>query len=79
MPQVKNCLEEMEKTPRQYIRANSLKINKAYLKQRLLAKGIELEETSLPEVFEVKKSPFSIGSTLEYLLGYYYIQDLTPV
>jgi len=77
MPEVKNCLEEMEKTPRQYIRANSLKINSGGLKQRLLAKGIELEETSLPEVFEVKKSPFSIGSTLEYLLGYYYIQDLS--
>ncbi|HSA74951.1 MAG TPA: hypothetical protein VLE21_02065, partial [Candidatus Nitrosocosmicus sp.] len=105
-----------------YIRTNTLKISPHVLKKRLLAKGFQLEDTLLDEVFEVvnlhpynsmvrfkeesipesyndtsfrnsllnlqknstrhlptrqyPRSP-SIGSTIEYLKGYYYIQDLS--
>lgn len=105
-----------------YIRTNTLKISPNVLKKRLLAKGFQLEDTLLGEVFEVVNlHPYnsmvrskeesipdsyndtsfrnsllnrqknnsrqlptrqyprlpSIGSTIEYLKGYYYIQDLS--
>jgi tRNA (cytosine40_48-C5)-methyltransferase len=73
----------------EYIRANNLKIDSEILKQRLIEKGYFLEDTLLKEVFRIKKTMNtdsnqirktnlpSIGSTLEYLKGYYYIQDLS--
>jgi len=61
----------------QYIRINSLKIDIDTLKQKLLEKDFKLEETALSEVFLIKESKFPIGATMEYLSGYYYIQDLS--
>jgi tRNA (cytosine40_48-C5)-methyltransferase len=73
----------------EYIRVNSLKIDSESLKQRLIEKGYNLRDTCLKEVFRVEKTKdinsnqtakvhlSSIGSTLEYLKGYYYIQDLS--
>ncbi len=71
----------------EYIRANSLKIDPEILKKRLIEKGYILRDTLLKEVFQVEKinhtnktlktNLSSIGSTLEYLKGYYYIQDLS--
>ena len=63
--------------PRRYIRTNSIKISPHNLKERLLSKGFILETTDLPEVFLIKNNPHPIGATTEYLLGYYYIQDLS--
>jgi NOL1/NOP2/sun family putative RNA methylase len=64
-----------------YIRVNTLKIEPAKLKERLEEKGYDLQYTILKEVFKINKSKDkklpSIGSTLEYLKGYYYIQDLS--
>jgi tRNA (cytosine40_48-C5)-methyltransferase len=100
-----------------YIRTNTLKISPNVLKKRLIAKGFQLKDTLLDEVFEIvnlhsynstlsskdesipednndisfqnslldlaKNSSRqnhrlpSIGSTIEYLKGYYYIQDLS--
>ena len=62
-----------------YIRTNKLKITSQDLKERLVAKGFELSNTILADVFEVSSnnSCLSIGATTEYLLGYYYIQDIT--
>jgi NOL1/NOP2/sun family putative RNA methylase len=62
------------------IRVNTLKITKETLYERLIAKGFELEPVQLiSNAFYVKKSPFSIGATTEYLLGYYYIQGVAPM
>jgi tRNA (cytosine40_48-C5)-methyltransferase len=64
-------------TPQLYIRTNTLKINTKDLKERLVSKGFELDDTILDDVLSIKKHTFRIGSTTEYLLGYYYIQDLS--
>lgn len=77
----------------EYIRANNLKIESQKLKERLIEKGFSVKDTILKEVFKVEKTKEeeannteesrknnglpSIGSTLEYLKGYYYIQDLS--
>ena len=61
----------------QYIRVNSLKVDIDTLKQKLLEKDFKLEKTVLSEVFLIKESKFPIGATMEYLSGYYYIQDLS--
>src|SRR3982750_3063446 len=72
----------------EYIRANNLKIKSEELEKTLIDKGYRIDKTILNEVFKIEKAidennwnvnilP-SIGSTLEYLKGYYYIQDLGP-
>jgi len=71
----------------EYIRANNLKIKSEELEKTLIDKGYRIDKTILNEVFKIEKTidennlnvnilP-SIGSTLEYLKGYYYIQDLS--
>jgi tRNA (cytosine40_48-C5)-methyltransferase len=77
VPDVKCFLERLEMTPQLYIRTNTLKINTKDLKERLVSKGFELDDTILDDVLSVKKQTFRIGSTTEYLLGYFYIQDLS--
>jgi NOL1/NOP2/sun family putative RNA methylase len=67
----------MERIPTQYIRVNTLKTSKADLMRRLQSKGFELKNTVVPEVLAVKKAPLVTGATTEYLLGHYYIQDLS--
>jgi len=77
IPDVYKFLRRMDKAPQQYIRVNSLKISKAELKNRLSDRTFQLDDTILEDVFAVKKSQHPIGATPEYLLGYYYIQDLS--
>jgi tRNA (cytosine40_48-C5)-methyltransferase len=77
VPKVREFLSKMETTPRQYIRVNTLKISRAALVSRLESKGFELKSTVIPEVLAVEKAPLTTGATSEYLLGYYYIQDLS--
>lgn len=77
VPKVREFLSKMETTPTQYIRVNTLKISKADLVSRLLSKGFELKSTVMPEVLAVKKAPLPTGATSEYMLGHYYIQDLS--
>lgn len=77
VPDVKDFLLKMERTPEQYIRVNTLKTSRADLMRKLQSKGFELKSTVIPEVLAVKKAPLVIGSTTEYLLGHYYIQDLS--
>ena len=60
---------------KQAIRVNTLKISKERLKKRLSAKGIKFSDIKFSkDGLFVEKSDFSVGSTTEYLLGYYYIQ-----
>jgi tRNA (cytosine40_48-C5)-methyltransferase len=79
IPNVKCLLEAMNRHPQQYIRTNTLKIDSKDLVRKLVSKGFELEDTILHDVFAIKKntSLLPIGATTEYLLGYYYIQDLS--
>jgi NOL1/NOP2/sun family putative RNA methylase len=77
VPDIHDFLAAMERQPARYLRVNEIKISSGELKTRLEAKGFELENTILPEVFLVKKSPMSIGATTEYMLGQYYVQDLS--
>jgi NOL1/NOP2/sun family putative RNA methylase len=77
VPKVTDFLSKMETTPTQYIRVNTLKISRAALVSRLESKGFELKSTVIPEVLAVEKAPLPTGATNEYLLGYYYIQDLS--
>lgn len=77
VPDVEKFLEKMEGKPAQYIRVNTLKTGKGELAQRLAAKGFELVDTDLAEVLRVEKAPLATGATTEYLLGHYYIQDLS--
>ena len=78
IPDIENFLDYINnKKPNQYIRINTLKIDIDSLKQKLLEKDFRLEKTQLPEVFLITESKFPIGATMEYLSGYYYIQDLS--
>ncbi|MFO7797282.1 MAG: NOL1/NOP2/sun family putative RNA methylase [Promethearchaeati archaeon] len=73
-------LDSNETSPSTWIRVNTLKINPNNLKSRLTKKGFSLKKSEwLPYAFKVQKEPLSIGSTHEYLQGYYYIQDLASI
>jgi len=77
VPDVNRFLETMEGRPKQYIRTNTIKISSTDLKKKLTSKGFQLGATVIQDVFAVEKSSLPIGATAEYLLGYYYIQDLS--
>jgi tRNA (cytosine40_48-C5)-methyltransferase len=77
VPDLDRFLETMNGLPNQYIRTNTIKISNVDLEKRLTSKGFHLKDTVIRDVFAVEKSPFPIGATTEYLLGYYYIQDLS--
>jgi tRNA (cytosine40_48-C5)-methyltransferase len=77
VPSVKDFLSKMERLPTQYIRANTLKTNRDELQARLQSKGFELKSTVLREVLAIKRAGLVTGATTEYLLGHYYIQDLS--
>ena len=77
IPDIKGLLARMDKPAQKYIRVNTLKIASNTLKERLLSKGFVLRDTILRDVFAVQESPYPLGASIEYLLGYYYIQDLS--
>jgi len=77
VPDVEQFLEKMEKKPTQYLRVNTIKTDAQSLVRRLTEKGFALAQTVLPEVFAVEKAPMSAGATTEYMLGHYYLQDLS--
>ncbi|MFH1774694.1 MAG: RsmB/NOP family class I SAM-dependent RNA methyltransferase [Methanobacteriota archaeon] len=64
----------------QSIRINTLKTSEKVLIPRLEKKGIKLQKIPWTRHgYFVKASPFSVGATTEYLLGYYFIQDATSM
>jgi len=77
VPGVQDFIDKMEKSPTQYIRVNTLKTSREELEGRLRSKGFELKRTAIPEALAVEKAPMATGATNEYLLGHYYIQDLS--
>ncbi|MGC8998855.1 MAG: RsmB/NOP family class I SAM-dependent RNA methyltransferase [Candidatus Bathyarchaeia archaeon] len=63
-------------TPRQAIRVNAMNVKGVKIVERLRGLGVELEE--IPFVrggYWVLRSEFSVGAAVEYLLGYYSIQE----
>jgi 16S rRNA C967 or C1407 C5-methylase (RsmB/RsmF family) len=79
VPNVEKLMETMQEPVQKYIRTNTLKITSEQLVARLVPKGFELKKTVLADVFGISttNAQVSIGATTEYLLGYYYIQDIT--
>lgn len=76
LDETEKMLLAYEKHPKATIRTNTLKIDSYALKERLEWKGFILEETILDsDGFVVRKQPFSLGSTTEYLSGFYFIQS----
>ncbi|MEM4330975.1 MAG: RsmB/NOP family class I SAM-dependent RNA methyltransferase [Candidatus Pacearchaeota archaeon] len=67
------------------IRVNTLKISPEELKKRLIEKGWKIETPfeNFPEIIIIKKEtnlkPGEIGKSLEHLLGYYYVQDISSM
>lgn len=61
---------------KQAIRVNTNNVRETDLTRRLESRGIELEPIPfLSHAYWIRKSPFSVGATTEYLLGYYSIQE----
>lgn len=67
------------------IRCNTLKISTVELKSRLEAYGWKLKLLSekTPEITVIKQEsnlkPGELGKTLEHLMGYYYVQDISSM
>jgi NOL1/NOP2/sun family putative RNA methylase len=57
------------------IRTNLIKISNNELKSRLEERGVKVKKIPFTKNGFYTKSRFSIGSTLEYLQGFYYIQE----
>ncbi|MGV8168638.1 MAG: NOL1/NOP2/sun family putative RNA methylase [Candidatus Nanoarchaeia archaeon] len=60
---------------RKALRINTLKISEKELVSRLTKKGVKLEKIPFLESGYYYDSKFSLGSTPEYLQGYYYLQE----
>ena len=62
------------------IRVNTLKITESGLKERLEQKGFILAQIEwIPYGFNLIKESLNLGSTHEYLQGYYYIQNIASM
>lgn len=79
VPNAKDMMERMQRPVKRYIRTNTLKTTSPRLVARLESKNFELKKTVLADVFEINgnNASISIGATTEYLLGHYYIQDIS--
>ena len=78
--QTKQLLDANEKPLTPSIRVNLIKIEKEILKDRLKKKGFNLEPIDwIPYGFKIRNAPFNLGSTHEYLQGYYYLQSIAPM
>lgn len=61
---------------RQAIRINTANAQEAEVTRRLESREVELEPISfVPHGYWIRKSPFSVGATTEYLLGFYSVQE----
>ncbi|MDO8622767.1 MAG: RsmB/NOP family class I SAM-dependent RNA methyltransferase [archaeon] len=76
-------LEVIKKGSLNSIRCNTLKINPDELKKRLETKGWKIKQLfkEYPEIMiiEEKLLPGELGRSLEHLLGYYYVQDISSM
>ncbi len=69
--------------PRKSIRINTLKINPDELKIRLEKKNWKIKQPfkNYREIFIIENElePGELGKTIEHLLGYYYVQEITSM
>lgn len=73
-------LNANERPLTQSIRVNTLKIQVIELKKRLENRGFILEPIEwIPYAFNILKDPLNLGSLHEFLLGYYYIQNIASM
>ena len=72
-----SLLRANDAEPRLYLRVNTLKISSQELGMRFRKRGIDFLEVE--NGFEIIQSPFSITSTPEYLLGYFYLQGIAEM
>lgn len=63
--------------PKKSFRTNLLKISSSELKARLEKHGFKILPSVVADSFIVEQEPFSLGGSLEFLLGLLYIQDFT--
>jgi len=62
------------------IRVNTLKITASDLEKRLTKKGFELKQIKwIPYAFKVIQESYNLGSTHEFLQGYYYLQNIASM
>jgi NOL1/NOP2/sun family putative RNA methylase len=62
------------------IRVNTLKISALELRKRLEEKGFELEQLEwIPYGYKIIKEAHNLGSTHEFLQGYYYLQNVASM
>ncbi len=61
------------------LRVNTLKIDEDVLVNRLRSKGVFLEKINFLNSAYYYDSAFSLASTIEYLLGYFYIQEVASM
>ena len=80
---IKKFFEFSRTFPKKAIRCNTLKISPNELIDRLKKKGWKLEQPfeDFPEIIIVnsKLEPGEIGKSVEHILGYYYVQEITSM
>ncbi len=80
LDETKRLLESNEHKVLPTIRYNSLKIDRETFENSLKARGIVIEQVKwLPDAYFVKESKVPIGATIEYLLGWYYVQAIPSI
>ncbi len=80
LEQTISYLEANERPLTPSIRTNTLKISPQVLKKNLEIKGFEIEPIKwVPYAFHVLKAPYNLGSSHEFLQGYYYLQNVASM
>jgi NOL1/NOP2/sun family putative RNA methylase len=65
-----------DETPSKSLRVNTLKAESEWLLKRLIGLGVSLRKIDyLRDGYAIEGSPFSLGASFEYLLGYYNLQE----
>ena len=65
-----------DEEPSKSLRVNPLKAESAWLLERLKGLGVSLRKIDyLRDGYAIEESPFSLGASFEYLLGYYNLQE----
>jgi NOL1/NOP2/sun family putative RNA methylase len=77
--QAKTILTNLKQRDPRILAPNILKIQLSKLKSFLESKGFKLERRDDFNILIIKKEPFNIVSTPEYLTGYFSIQSLTSL
>ncbi len=81
--ELKKYLESLKTMPKNSVRVNTLKISPNKLKQRLEKKGWKIKQPfkKYPEIIIIESAlePGELGRSLEHMLGYYYVQELSSM